>query len=154
MGKFHVYTQNLQGKALFSGKIYTVGNIFTRPPVVTVATNFKSGDWRISPLHHLPISSHAPLDLKLRGAEIHFQYLTWRILFEYGLDVSILCVVPFVCLKFRVSIIVQIKSQRISLSSSVRIVHYSLSEKSTSRAWNWYPMSILMSILSLTDLIV
>ena len=147
MGKFHVYTQNLQGKALFSGKIYTVGNIFTRPPVVTVATNFKSGDWRISPLHHLPISSHAPLDLKLRGAEIHFQYLTWRILFEYGLDVSRLCVVPFVWLKSRMV-------QRIGLSSSVRIVHYSLSEKSTSRAWNWSPMSILMSILSLTDLIV
>ena len=27
-------------------------------------------------------------------------------------------------------------------------------KKSTSRAWNWSPMSILMSILSLTDLIV
>ena len=32
----------MQGNALFSGKIYTVDNIFTRPPVVTVATNFKS----------------------------------------------------------------------------------------------------------------
>ena len=110
-------------------------------------TNNDWCDWRISPLHHLPISSHAPLDLKLRGAEIHFQYLTWRILFEYGLDVSILCVVPFVWLKSRMV-------QRIGLSSYVRIVHYSLSEKSTSRAWNWSPMSILMSILSLTDLIV
>ena len=46
MGKFHIYTQNLQGNALFSGKIYTVGNIFTRPPVVTVVKNFKSGDHR------------------------------------------------------------------------------------------------------------
>ena len=44
------------------------------------------------------------LDLKLRGAEIHFQYLTWRILFEYGLDVSTLCVVPFVWLKSRVCV--------------------------------------------------
>ena len=42
MGNFHIYTQILQGYALFSGKIYTIGNIFTRPPVVTVATNFKS----------------------------------------------------------------------------------------------------------------
>ena len=75
-----------------------------------------------------------PLDLKLRGAEIHFQYLTWRILFEYGLDVSILCVVPFVWLKSHVSMMVQTRSQRISPSSSVRIVHYSWSEKSTSRA--------------------
>ena len=39
MGKFHISTQILQGNALFSGKIYTVVNIFTRPPVVTVATN-------------------------------------------------------------------------------------------------------------------
>ena len=42
MGKFHIYTQSLKENALFSGKFYTVGNIFTRPPVVTVATNFKS----------------------------------------------------------------------------------------------------------------
>ena len=42
MGKFHIYMQILQGNALFSGKFYTVGNIFTRPPVMTVATNFKS----------------------------------------------------------------------------------------------------------------
>ena len=42
MGKVHIYTQILQGNALFLGKIYTVENIFTRPPVVTVATNFKS----------------------------------------------------------------------------------------------------------------
>ena len=27
---------------LFPGKIYTAGTKFTRPPVVTVATNFKS----------------------------------------------------------------------------------------------------------------
>ena len=38
MGKFHIL-RILQENALFSGKIYTVGNIFTRPPVVT---NFKS----------------------------------------------------------------------------------------------------------------
>ena len=29
--------------ALFSGKIYTSDKNFTRPPVATVATNFKSG---------------------------------------------------------------------------------------------------------------
>ena len=43
MGKFHIYTQILQGNALFSGKIYTVGKKFTQPLVVTVATNFRSG---------------------------------------------------------------------------------------------------------------
>ena len=41
MGKSHNYMQILQGNALFSGKIYTVGNIFTRPPVVTVVTKFE-----------------------------------------------------------------------------------------------------------------
>ena len=42
MGKFHIYAQILQGNALFSKKNYTVGNTFTRPPVLTAATNFKS----------------------------------------------------------------------------------------------------------------
>ena len=42
MGKFHICTQNLQENALFYGKNYTTGKIFTRPPVATVATNFKS----------------------------------------------------------------------------------------------------------------
>ena len=42
MGKFHIHTQIYWGNALFSGKNYTVGNSFTRPPVMTVATNFKS----------------------------------------------------------------------------------------------------------------
>ena len=42
MGKFHIGTPILQGNALFSGKIYTIGNIFILPPVLTVATNFKS----------------------------------------------------------------------------------------------------------------
>ena len=42
MGKFHIHTQILQGDALFSGKIYTVGNIFKQSPVVTVTINFKS----------------------------------------------------------------------------------------------------------------
>ena len=42
MLKFHIFTQILEGNALFSGKIYTNVNIFTRPPVVTVATNVKS----------------------------------------------------------------------------------------------------------------
>ena len=32
----------MQEIALFSGKIYTVGKNFTRPPVVTVATNLNS----------------------------------------------------------------------------------------------------------------
>ena len=42
MRKFHICTQILQGSVLFSGKIYTAGKYFTQPPVVTVATNFKS----------------------------------------------------------------------------------------------------------------
>ena len=42
MNKFHIHMQILQGNALFSGKIYTTGKKFTRPPVATVATNFKS----------------------------------------------------------------------------------------------------------------
>ena len=44
MGKFHIFTQILQGNALFSGKIYTAGKIFThrRSWPMTVATNFKS----------------------------------------------------------------------------------------------------------------
>ena len=50
-----------------------------------------------------------PLDLKLRSAEIHLQYLTWRILFEYGLVVSEHCVVPFIWLKSRLSMMAQIK---------------------------------------------
>ena len=45
MSKFHISSQILQGNALFSGKIYTGGKKFTRPPVVTVATNFKSGGY-------------------------------------------------------------------------------------------------------------
>ena len=32
----------LKGNALFSGKIYTAAKKFTRPPVATVVTNFKS----------------------------------------------------------------------------------------------------------------
>ena len=35
-------TQIIREIALFSGKIYTVGKNFTRPPVVTVATNLNS----------------------------------------------------------------------------------------------------------------
>ena len=42
MGTFYNLTQILQGNALFTGKIYTAGKFFTRPPVATVATNFKS----------------------------------------------------------------------------------------------------------------
>ena len=36
--------QIMQGIALISRKIYTAGTNFTRPPVVTVATNLNSGD--------------------------------------------------------------------------------------------------------------
>ena len=35
--------QNMWETALFSGKVYTADKNFTRPPVVTVATNSKSG---------------------------------------------------------------------------------------------------------------
>ena len=42
MRKFQFFTQILQGNALFSGQIYTANTNFTRPPVMTVATNFKS----------------------------------------------------------------------------------------------------------------
>ena len=41
MSKFYISTQILQGKVLFSGKNYTTVSNFTRPPVATVATNFK-----------------------------------------------------------------------------------------------------------------
>ena len=147
MGKFRIYTQILHGNAFFQEKI-TQLEIFLHDRRSWRSRQISS---LVIDVSHLYIICQSQvmlhLDLKLRGAEIHFQYLTWRILFEYGLDVSILCVVPFVWLKSRMV-------QRIGLSSSVRIVHYSLSEKSTSRAWNWSPMSILMSILSLTDLIV
>ena len=47
MRKFYTSTQILHGNALFSGRIYTSGNFFTRPPVVTVVTNFKSVDKKI-----------------------------------------------------------------------------------------------------------
>ena len=36
-------TRIMQEISLFSGKIYTAGTNFTRPPVVTVATNLNSG---------------------------------------------------------------------------------------------------------------
>ena len=39
MGETYASSQIMQGNALFSGKIYTAGKIFTRPLVVT---NFKS----------------------------------------------------------------------------------------------------------------
>ena len=39
MSEFHISMQIMQEIALFSGKIYTVGKNFTRPPVVTIATN-------------------------------------------------------------------------------------------------------------------
>ena len=42
MGKFYIFTQTLQENALFTGKIYTARKYFTRPPVATVVTNFKS----------------------------------------------------------------------------------------------------------------
>ena len=47
MRKFYISTQILHGNALFSGRIYTSGIFFTRPPVVTVVTNFKSVDKEI-----------------------------------------------------------------------------------------------------------
>ena len=43
---------NLEKTALFSGKIYTADKNFTRPPVTTVATNFKSA------CHHFPSPTH------------------------------------------------------------------------------------------------
>ena len=43
MSVFHISRQILQRNALFSGKIYRAGKKFTRPLVVTVATNFKFG---------------------------------------------------------------------------------------------------------------
>ena len=41
MSKFHISTRILQGNALFFGKFYTAGIVFTRPQV---ATNFKSAN--------------------------------------------------------------------------------------------------------------
>ena len=43
MCKSCTYTHIMQEIALFSRIIYTVGKNFTRPPVVTVATNLNSG---------------------------------------------------------------------------------------------------------------
>ena len=43
MSEYHISTQVLHGNALFSGKIFTAGQNFTRPPVVTVVTNINSG---------------------------------------------------------------------------------------------------------------
>ena len=43
MIEYHISTQVLHGNALFSGKLYTAGQNFTRPPVVTVVTNINSG---------------------------------------------------------------------------------------------------------------
>ena len=47
MRKFYICTQILHGNALFSGRIYTSGNFFTRLPVVTVVSSFKSVDKEI-----------------------------------------------------------------------------------------------------------
>ena len=48
--KSFMYVQCKQEIALFSWKIYTAGTNFTRPPVVTVATNLNSaGDIPIKP---------------------------------------------------------------------------------------------------------
>ena len=46
---------NIQKNALFSWRIYTVGNNFTRPLVATVVTNFKSGNvvWPNTPRNFL-----------------------------------------------------------------------------------------------------
>ena len=43
MSEYHISTQVLHGNGLFSGKLYTAGQNFTRPPVVTVVTNINSG---------------------------------------------------------------------------------------------------------------
>ena len=45
MCKSCISTKMMRGIALFSGKIYTAGTNFTRPPVVTVATNLNSECW-------------------------------------------------------------------------------------------------------------
>ena len=37
-----VFAKYVKKTVLFSGKIYTADKNFTRPPVATVATNFKS----------------------------------------------------------------------------------------------------------------
>ena len=44
LSKFHTSTQILHGSALFSGKIYTAGKVFTQSLFVTVVTNLKSAD--------------------------------------------------------------------------------------------------------------
>ena len=40
---FFIAVKEFKETALFSGKIYTADKSYTRPPVATVATNFKSG---------------------------------------------------------------------------------------------------------------
>ena len=44
--------QIMRDITLISRKIYTVGTNFTRPPVVTVATNLNSGHWWHPHSHH------------------------------------------------------------------------------------------------------
>ena len=62
MSKFHISTQILQGNALFSGKNYTTGNNFTRPPVATVTTNFKSD--------HDPGMRHKKMESKTKKGKL------------------------------------------------------------------------------------
>ena len=51
--------QNIEETALFYGKIYTADKNFTRPPVATVATNFKSGNLFEDEFYHVMLSSTA-----------------------------------------------------------------------------------------------
>ena len=44
MVKFHIFAKNYKGMRYFLEKIYTAGNFFTRLPVATVVTNFKSAE--------------------------------------------------------------------------------------------------------------
>ena len=71
--KFCSSTQIMQEKMLFSWKIYTAGTNFTRPPVVTVATNLNSGWAQVSELQK--IKSCWPTKLSQMKHTVFFENL-------------------------------------------------------------------------------
>ena len=60
----------MQEIALFSGKIYTVGKNFTRPPVVTVATNLNSAG-------HKPQTAFEPIFWAGHKPQTAFEQIFW-----------------------------------------------------------------------------
>ena len=90
--------------ALFSGKIYTAGTNFTRPPVVMVATNLNSGSDLIfiSPTGSLfrfrSLVTHSWVLLFNWGNEARVPLLTQSILFPLFSDAIVLLIHILECL--------------------------------------------------------